>query len=229
MIFPQILSILSHAYTLPPLRHDLAVLQHHPYQIQSFTDPSYLAKRQIEVASVYWDRVGKIKAVFNININFVVAQMLENAGINLAQSVLTELQQYAWNSPANNLLRGSRWGAQLGTNWEVIRQQPYGVVTVGILFKAHVRFQAQRYRNILIQMILDWLYQSGYGSAAIQVSDAAHTGEVGANPRERRSITERQIFGARSDSKFCKAPIQNWPFVFTPGKLEKLLEPLITC
>lgn len=50
---PKLLSILSQANTLPPLRADLAVLQHHPYQIQKLTDPSYLIKRQVDIATLY--------------------------------------------------------------------------------------------------------------------------------------------------------------------------------
>ena len=133
MTFPKILSILSQAYTLPPLRDHLAVLQHHPYQIQKFTAPSSLAKRQDPVANLYWDRKGRIKAIFNLNISYTIVQILENLGMNLAQSVLTELERYAEHfEPEPYFFREANWAAQLGLNWREIFQRPHGVVTIGV-------------------------------------------------------------------------------------------------
>ena len=82
MIYPKMLNILSQAYTMPPLRDDLAVL---PYQIQKISDPAHLAKRQSPTAILYWDRHGNIKAVFSMQISFILAQILENEGVNLAE------------------------------------------------------------------------------------------------------------------------------------------------
>ena len=230
MTFPKILSILSQAYTLPPLRDHLAVLQHHPYQIQKFTAPSSLAKRQYPVATLYWDTQGRIKAIFNMNINYLVVQVLENAGMNLAQSVLTELQRYAeYNEPEVNFFRRATWAAQLGLNWMENFQRPHGVVTIGIYVRLASRRRTIRRTSLILGIMQQWFDQSGYGVWIQQVPTVEGIGQVGANLMEGRSITERETVGARSDSKFCNLRIQNWPFVFTPGKVDPLLAPLITC
>lgn len=128
------LSISSQAYTLPPLREDPAVLQNHPYQIQKFTDPSYLPKGQLPVVNVYWDTIGNIKAIFNVRIDFIGADVFRYAGFSLAQSILTEIEEYLANTPNNkNMLRGAKFAAQIGREWERMFQRPHGQVTIGIL------------------------------------------------------------------------------------------------
>ena len=231
MIFPKILSILCPALTLPPLRDDLAVPQHHPYQIQRFTDPSSLAKRQIPTATLYWDRLGRIKAVFNLGINIVIANILEQQGINLAQSVLSELNQFADSGavPLGDILQGARWAAQLGQNWQEILQRSRGEVTVGILIE-RTRDYSEQYTYLVLNLLVHWFHQNGFASYAVPVVNAARAGEVWpGNGIKERSITERQTVEARTASKFCQAPIQNWPFVLAAGELDKLLIPLITC
>ena len=235
MIFSKIPSILSQAYTLVPLRDDLAVLQHDPYQIQRITGPSSLAKRQEPVAYLYWDRShGRIKAIFNLDINFTIAQILGNAGVNLAQSVLNDLRSFGAYGPRVRgtwpwALGGAEWAAQLGANWEVMFQRPHGVITVGILITIFPRFRNLSSINLVLDMLRAWFERAGYYTIAVRVQNAARAGEIGSRLREGRSITERQIVGSRSDSKFCSSPIQNWIFVVTPGKLDGLLPPLITC
>ena len=230
MIFPKIPSILSRAYTLSPLRDDLAALQHHPYQIQRITDPSYLAKRQPPAVSLYYDlRFRRIKAVFNLDINFTIARILGNAGVNLAQSVLTDLRYFGEYGPVPYLLEGAAWAAQLGSDWEAMLQRPHGVVTVGIMITLNSRFRSKSCTNLVLAMLQAWFARVGLDALPVRVYDARHAGEIGPRLREGRSITERQTVGARSDSKFCSSPIQNWIFVVTSGKLDGLLPPLITC
>ena len=232
MIFPKILNILSPAHSLPPLRDDLAVPQHHPYQIQRFTDSSSLAKRQIPTATLYWDRRGRIKAVFKLSINFIVASILEHQGINLAQSVLSELNQFAYSGtmPVGPILEGAVWAAQLGENWQEILQRSSGEVTVGILIRRNGSYCSRRCTSVMLSLLQTWFQQNGFASQRVPVLDAAMADNVG--PRDgigERSITERQTVEARTLSKFCQAPIQNWPFVLAAGELDKLLIPLITC
>ena len=230
MTFPKILSILSQAYTLPPLRDHLAVLQHHPYQIQEFTAPSSLAKRQYPVATLYWDKQGRIKAIFNLDINHIVVQIMESAGMNLAQSVLAEFQRYMeYNEPEADFLTRAVWGAQLGLNWRENFQLPHGVVTIGVAVRLPRGARWLRYTDIILRIMQQWFAQSGYYAMIQQVPRVEGVGQVGANLMEGRSITERETVGARSDSKFCNLRIQNWPLVFTPGKVDPLLAPLITC
>ena len=232
MIFSKILGILSPAHTLPPLRDDLAVPQHHPYQIPGLTDPSYLAKRQIPTAILYWDQQGRVKAVFKLGINFIIADILEHQGINLAQSVLSELNQFADSGavPLFGILQGAVWAAQLGENWQEILQRSRGEVTVGILITRTSSYLSERCTYLMLNLLVNWFQQNGFMSYAVPVPNAARAGNMG--PRdgiEERSITERQTVEARTASKFCQAPIQNWPFVLAAGELDKLLIPLITC
>ena len=230
MIFPKIPSILSQAYTLSPLRDDRAVLQHHPYQIPRITYPLYLAKRQPPVASLYYDcRGGNVKAVFNLDINFIIAQILGHADVNLAQSIITDLRRFGEHGPASYLVQRAAWHAQLGADWEIMLQRPHGVITVGILITLDIRFQSFRFVNQILDMLRAWFERGGYDAIAVRPPNAVLAGVVGASVREGRSITERQTVGARSDSKFCISPIQNWIFVVMPGNLDGLLPPLITC
>ena len=230
MTFPKILSILSQVYTLPPLRDHITVLQHHPYQIQKFTSPSSLAKRQIPVATLYWDGQGRIKAIFNLDINYIVVQILENAGVNLAQSVLTGLQRYVeYLEPEANIFTHAIWAAQLGLNWRENFQRPHGVVTMGVNLRMAPGFRRYRHVFFVVDVIRQWLAQSGYAVWIQRVPRADIVGQMEANVMEGRSITERETIGARSDAKFCNLPIQNWPFMLTPGKVDLLLAPLITC
>ena len=232
MIFSKILSILSPAHTLPPLRDDLAVPQHHPYQMPRLADPSYLAKRQIPTACLYWDRQGRIKAVFKLSIDFIVGDILEHQAINLAHSVLSELVQFVYSDtvPVGPILTGAAWAAQLGENWQEMIQRSRGEITVGILITRTQRYYSRQCTYLMLSLLEYWFAQYGFGSYAVPVQDAARAGNVG--PRdgiEELSITERQTVEARTVSKFCQAPMQNWPFVLAAGELDKLLIPLITC
>ena len=227
MIYPKMLNILSQAYTLPPLRDDLAL----SYQIQNFSDPAHLAKRQYRVATLYWDRNGNIKAVFNMQIGFIVAQILENLGENLGQSVLTALQVYVTMAagPAAYILDSATWSSQIGRNWRSILREFGGQTTIGVLVRLPPSSQI-RWHTILISHLMQaWFTFSGFIAFLEEVEDASLAGNAGIFRIERRSLTERQTVEARSDSKFCKPMIQNWQFVLTPGKLDTLLAPLITC
>lgn len=158
MIYPKMLSILSHAYTLPPHRDDLGVL---PYQIQKFSDPSHLVK-QTPIATVYSDRHGNIKAVFNVQVNAIVVQILEHAGLNLARSVLIAFQRYTLNGPESNILFGAAWSSQLGTNWGAILQEYGGVASLGILVTLRRSAQSMRNTHSVIHEMSLWFALSGY-------------------------------------------------------------------
>ena len=230
MIFPQILSVLSQAYTLPPpLRDDLAVLQHHPYQIQEFTDPSYLAKREDPVATLFWDRYGNIKAIFNANIYYTGVDIFRYSGFSLAQSILTEFIEYVTHEPESHMVVGALFSSQLGREWAQMIQEPHGVVTIGILITLSQPFSTTRCITLIMATMQRWFAQHGRTVINKRVENAVRAGNVGENLIEGHSITEKQTVGSRSDSKFCELLIQNWPFVFTPGELDKLLPPLITC
>ena len=230
MIFPKILSILFQAYTLPsPPKDDLAVLQHHPYHIEKSTDPSDLAKRQTTVATLYWDQKGNIKAIFNVNVYFIGADIFRYTGVSLAQSILAEFQEYMANEPEDFMILGPTLASQIGREWRLMFQRPHGVVTIGILFRTRRLFRTLRSINLVLSSMQRWFARSGYPTIVAQVVNAALAGNVGENLMERGSITENQTVGARDESKFCELLIQNWPFVFTPGKLDSLLAPLITC
>ena len=154
--------------------------------------------------------------------------------MNLAHSVLADLRhfgEYGSLVPgtAAYVLQGAQWAAQLGADWEVMFQGPHGVVTVGILITLQYRFRSMSCTNNVLNMLRAWFERAGYDAITVRVRNAARAGEIGPRLREGRSITERQTVGARSDSKFCSSPIQNWIFVVTPGKLDGLLPPLITC
>ena len=222
------LSILSQAYRLPPLRDDLALL---PYQTQKFSDPAHLAKRQIHVATLYWDRNGNIKAVFNMQISHVVARVVENEGWNLAQSVGTAFRTYAILTAGleSAIFTGAVWASQLGASWRDILQQRGGSATIGILVILHPALRSYQHTAFVLRLMQFWFELSGYLAFPQEVEDAVRAGNEGGNRIERRAFTERQTVEARSDSKFCKPTIQNWQFVFTPGKLDTLLAPLITC
>ena len=228
MIYSKMLSILSQAYTLPPLRHDLAPL---PYQIQKFSDPAPLAKRQTRAAYLYWDQNGNIKAVFNLQISYIVAQVLENSGVNLAQSVLSAFRSYVTTAAGQGagILDGAVWASQLGTNWAALMQQFGGEATIGVLVTLRPPFRSFQNRVFILQLIQFWFNVCGYRAFQQEVEDAARVGNAVGNRIERPSLTERQTVGARSDSKFCKPTIQNWQYVLTPGRLDTLLAPLITC
>ena len=230
MMFPKILIILFQAYMLsPPLRDDLAVLQHHPYQIEKSTDPSDLAKRQASVATLYWDERGNIKAIFNVNVYYIGADIFRHAGFSLAQSILTEFQEYMANEPEAYIIAWQHFASQIGHEWSLMIQRPHGVVTIGILLKTRARFHARRFIILVLSSMQRWFARSGYNAITERVENARLTGNVGENLTERRAIIENQSVAARSDSKFCELLIQNWPFVFTPGKLDSLLAPLIIC
>ena len=232
MSFPKILSILSPAHTLPPLRDDLAVPQHHSYQIPRLTDPSYLAKRQNPTATLFWDQRGRIKAVFKLSISSITASILEQQGINLAQSVLSELNRFAISGtvPVGNILQRAVWRAQLGENWQEVLQRSGGEVTIGILIIRYQSYRSRRCTSIVLSLLQTWFFQNGFASDIVPVINAALAGNVGPNDGiEERSITEKQTVEARTASKFCQAPIQNWPFVLAAGELDKLLIPLIAC
>ena len=230
MMFPKILSILFQAcMPPPPVRDDLAVLQHHPYKIEKSTDNSDLAKRQDPVATLYFDARGNIKAIFNVNVYYIGADIFRYAGVSLAQSILTEFQEYMANEPEGSWIIGHRCASQIGREWRLMFQRPHGVVTVGIVVK--LRSQYRSYRCVLrvLSSMQRWFARSGHIAITERVRDATLAGNVGESLTERRSITENQTAGALSDSKFCELLIQNWPFVFAPGKLDSLLAPLITC
>ena len=228
MIYPKMLSILSQAYTLPPLRDDLALL---PYQVQKFSDPAHLAKRQYSIATLYWDRNGNIKAVFNVQISFVVAQILRNEGLNLAQSVLTAFRTFViWAAGSGaGVFGGALWQTQLGNNWPAIIPSVGGQATLGVLVTLRPPLRSFQNTVFVLQLMQFWFHLGGYGSFQQEVADAAIAGTMGGIRTERPSLTERQIVEARSDSEFCKLTIQNWQFVLAPGKLDTLLAPLITC
>lgn len=225
-----LLNILSRAKTLPPIRGDLAILQHHPYPIQRFTDPSYLAKRQVPVATLYYDIHGNIKAIFNLEITHMIVQILGNAGVDLGRSVLAEFQEYLENSaPVPTYFAGAFWAAQLGYNWRAILQRPNGDVTIGLLVRLDRTFRTVSRTRFVLDMMKQWFAQSGYIAITQLVQNAEEAGQEEPISKEGSSITKRQIVKARSDSKFCKLSIQNWPFVFKPGKVDKLEAPFITC
>ena len=228
MIYPKMLSILSQAYTLPPLRDDLALV---PYQIQKFSDPAHLAKRQYPIATLFWDRNGNIKAVFNMQISFLVAQILGNEGVNLAQSVLSAFQSYVTTAagPAAGIFRGATWASQLGSNWAAIVHQFGGEATISVLVTIRPPLRSYQNTVFILQLMQFWFSLTGYVAFQQEVADATRVGNVPGNRIERHSLTERQTIEARSDSKFCKLMIQNWQFVLTPGKSDTLLAPLITC
>ena len=230
MIFLKILSILSQAYTLPTLlRDDLAVLEHHPNQIQKFTNPSYLAKRQDPVATLFWDRTGKIKAIFNVNIYYTGAEIFRYSGYSLAQSILTEFKEYVTHEPENILLDGASFSSQIGREWTQMFREPHGVVTIGILVNLIQRKCSTRCINLVLAAMQRWFAQHGLMVINKRVESAAGAGNIGQSLIEGHSITENHTVGARGDSKFCELLIQNWPFVFTPGDVDKLLPFLITC
>ena len=228
MIYPKMLNILSQAYTLSPLRDDLAVT---PYQIQKISDPAHLAKRQPPVVTLYWDRNGHIKAVFKMHISWIVAQVLQYEGVNLAQSVMGALRAHAmvYGETETAISQGATWASQLGTNWRNILDEYGGQATIGILIKLRPAVLSDENTTRILQLLQAWFNLSGYSEFAVEVQDASRAGIDGGNRIERRSLTERQTVEARSDSKFCKPTIQNWQFVLTPGKLDTLLAPLITC
>ena len=226
MIYPKMLSILSQAYTLPPLRDDLAPL---PYQIQKFSDPAHLAKRPLPIATLYWDQNGNIKAIFKMQITWMVAQILENSGVNLALGVLTALHAFAAQAAGPAATLQAQWQGQLGSSWMDILQQYGGQATIGVLVRIAPGVQFDQNTALLLEAMQTWFTLSGYAAVTVRVEDARNVGNAVANRIERPSLTERQTVGARSDSKFCKLTIQNWQFVLTPGKLDTLLAPLITC
>ena len=230
MMFLKILSILFQAYTLPPpIRDDLAVLQHHPYQIEKSTDPSDLAKRQTPVATLYWDGRGNIKAIFNVNVYYIGADIFRYAGVSLAQSILTGFQEYMANEPEARMIAWPNLASQIGREWRLMFQRPHGAVTVGILVKTLSNYRRYHHMELVLASMQRWFARSGYIAIAHKVANAVLAGNVGENLTDESSITENQTVGARSDSKFCELLIQNWPFVFTPGKLDSLLALLITC
>ena len=230
MIFPKILSILSPAKTLPPIRDDLAIVQHHSYQIQRFTDPSYLAKRQIPVATLYWDSRGRIKAIFNLHISRILARILVNEGVNLGLSVLADLQRYGENSESVvTILRETYCAAQLGVNSGVNPQTLPDEVSIGLYFRLARGYRTHWRTDLILQMMEQWFARSGYITLRQQVRYAGNAGQEELFLKEGGNITERQTVGTRSASKFCELSIQNWPLVFVPGKLDKLAAPYITC
>ena len=230
MIYSKMLiSILSQAYTLPAHRDDLALL---PYQIQKFSDPAHLAKRQDPIATLYWDRNGNIKAIFNIQISFIFAQILGHEGTNLARGVLTALQNFVTTAAGHGavVLNGAVWGSQMGTNLQsIIQLLGSGQVTIGILVTLRPRVRSYQNTVLILQLMQFWFQLSGYVAVQQEVEDAVRVGNAAENRIERRSLIERQTVEAPRYSKFCKLTIQNWQFVLTPGKPDTLLAPLITC
>lgn len=229
------LSILPQIYTLPTLRDDLTVLQHHPYQIQRLenrTNSSYLAKREGAVATLYWDSSGPIKAIFNMDINSEVAQIFENSGVNLAQSVLAQCRQYMEGpfSPAFIYLAGAAWAAQLGRHWRNILQRPSGVTTIAILITLRPRWRTPSYLAVVVYELQKWSSQGGNSVIVRHVQNAQSAGNAPGNQfTDGSSIKEEQTVGDHSKTRFCRSPIQNSPFVFTVHALDSLLTPHITC
>lgn len=119
MVFLKILSILLQTYTLPTVQDDFTVLQHHPYEIRRLENrnPSDLAKRDAAIATLYWDSMGVIKAIFNMDINSEVARIFENSGINLGLAVATECHRSINRGATAYFLRGSAWTGQVGRFW----------------------------------------------------------------------------------------------------------------
>lgn len=142
-----------------------------------------------------------------MDINYVVLQILENAGVNLALSVLSELEQYIENSALSDIPPTAEWGAQLGLNWRDILQRPHGVVTVGIFLTLGHMHRGDRVRRLVLYKMQQWFALSGYQSITQKVQNARIVGQTVPTPINERSITERQSVEAHSDSKFGKLTI----------------------
>ena len=230
-VFPKILSLLSQIYTLPTLRDD----QHHPYQIQRLEDRAsspYLVKRDGAIATLYWDASGAIKAIFNMDINYEVAEILSRSGVNLALSVLTDCHAFMDNrlSPAFFMLDGAKWRAQLGNQWRNILRRPHGVTTLAITIVLHPQMSTPEFLTVVLTTLQQWLTQGGNYVNVVQVQNAQDAGNALANQvGGRSSLIEERAFGEPGNSRFCKSPIQNSPAVFTVGTLASLLTPPITC
>ena len=235
IIFPKIPGLLSQIYTLPTLRDDLTAVQHHPYQIQRLEDrassPS-LVKRDGAIATLYWDPNGAIKAIFNMDINWEVAQILSMSGVSLAQSVLNDCYAFLHYpiGPAFFILAGARWTAQLGNQWRNILRRPHGVTTLAITIVLHPQLTNPAFLSVVLSALQQWFTQGGNYVNVVQVQNAQAAGNMPANRVGGRSspIKERAL-GEPSSSRFCKSPIQNSPAMFTVGTLASLLTPPIRC
>ena len=229
------LCISSQVYTLPTLRDDLTVLQHHPYQIQRLensTDSSYLAQEGGAVATLYWDSSGAMKAIFNMDINSEVAQIFESSGVNLAQSVLAECRQYMEGpfSPAFIYLERAAWAAQLGRHWRNILHRPGGVTTIAILIVLGPRWSNPSYLGVVVHVLQEWFSQGRNSVIVRHVQNARDAGNVPGNQfTDGGSINEERTVGDHSNTRFCRSPIQNSPFLFTVHTFDSLLTPQITC
>ena len=131
--------------------------------------------------------------------------------------------------PEDVILEEASWASQLGANWRDILDQYGGQVTIGILVRLRPAVRSDWNTSLVLHLMQAWFNIAGYTAFSQEVRDARRGGMEVGNRIERRSLTERQTVEARSDSKFCKPMIQNWQFVLTPGKLDTLLAPLITC
>ena len=229
MIFLKILSILSQTYTLPPLRDDLAVLQHQPCRIETPENPSYLAKRSFPIANMYYDKRGHVKVIFKVQATFAILSLVGRSSMGLAQCILSECQLWMLNAPRPDVLAGAVWAAQVGSEWPGIIERSFGDGTMAILLTLRPLWLTQPGVDHVLGLLQQWFGRIGYDTTVDLVSHALDVCNARGNPVQGNSITERQTFGDLSDSKYCKAPIQNWPFVFMPGEMNVLLPPVIRC
>ena len=234
-VFPKIPSVLSQVHTLPALRDDLTALQHHPYQIQKLEDRAsspYLVKRDGDLATLYWDASGVIKAILNMEINYEVARLLEMSGASLGQSVLSDCHAFLNNpvSPAYFILTRATWIAQLGRNWRNILRRPRGATTMAITVILRPELTTPAFLTVVLNLMQQWFTQGGDYVNVVQVQSARDAGNAPANQvGGRSSLIEERAFGEPSSSRFCKSPIQNSPAMFTVGTFASLLTSPITC
>ena len=167
-----------------------------------------------------------------MDINYEVAQVFENSGVRLAQSVLAECERYVLYAPGPAFVYVLRaaWTAQLGRRWSNILRSPGGITTVAILIVLRPQYSTPAEVAMVLEVLQQWLTQGGNEVNVVQVQNAQDAGNAPGNQLvDGVSITEERTFEDPSKSRFCDSPIQNSPFVFTVGTLDSLSTTPIKC
>lgn len=224
----EILSILLPIFTLSTLRDDFTALQHHRDQIQRLENrySSDRAWQGSTIATLYWDKFGEIKAVFNMGTKPQLVEIPQSSGANIVQAVEAECQRWFQPGAVSLFLVGARWGAQLGYHWRNILHRPSSVATITITIQLQTRFTTPPDIAIVLGELRKCFEQGGNSVLVVQVPNALTAGNTTGNSREESIIAKGR---ALADAPFCKAPIQNRPFTFLGGKLDGLLKEVIRC
>lgn len=168
------------------LQDDLTVLQLHHYQIQRLENsPSSSTRDDATIATLYWDAHGVIKAIFNMDINSVIAQIFDNNGLNIARNVMAECERYMLNvpEPVSTHLELAHWAAQLGTHWMKIRRRRKAVVTIAIIIQLQAHWSVPAFIERVLEALQQWFIQGGNAVLVEHVPNARDAG----NAREIKS------------------------------------------